>query len=380
LRLNIHARRLRQNRWTMRHAQLGAAAVSSAEADLENIARAAAALGRAAADMPLAAAPRPPPPSPPGPLAWRVALRVTLASAIAMAGGMALSSERWFWAVITTYVVFLGTRSRGDTIYKGVQRLSGTLLGLVAGLTLAVVLEGNRVAETTALLAAVFGMYYLFLVSYTLGIFCVTVLLGMVYSLLGASMGSLLVLRLEETAIGAIAAVAVAFFVAPLRTRDQVGQSGKAVLRVLADALSVCREALAGNPGALPVPAMRAVDRQVADLRMALLPLTAGRFMLRRSEPERAVPALLDCVHWARMLAVAAQEPDAVAAARAERLERCLRALAAGEQPVVAAPQAEPAESEASAALQSLEQAVAVLAERLAISALHGFELEAMVH
>ena len=133
-----------------------------------------------------------------------------------------------------------------------------------------------------ALLAAVFGMYYFFIVSYTVGIFCVTVFLGLLYTLLGASLEPLLLLRLEETAVGALAAVLVAVCVLPLRTRDQVQRSGTGVLTALAKAVATCRDALAGQPGANPVPAMRAVDRQVADLRLAMLPLIAGRFMIRR--------------------------------------------------------------------------------------------------
>ena len=379
-RLLIHERRLRHNRWTARHSQSTAVPPSPASnlaAGLADIARAAAALGQAAADLPVAAAPQAAPPSTPGPLAWRVALRVTLASSFAIAGGMAVSPQRWFWAVITTYVVFLNTRSRGDTMLKGVQRLGGTVLGLVAGLTLASVLEGSGVATVGVLLAAVFGMYYLFLVSYTLGIFCVTVLLGLLYSLLGASMEPLLLLRLEETAIGAAAAVVVAFYVFPLRTRDQVSQSGTAVLRALADVVGVCRRALAGDPDALPVPAMRAVDRQVADLRSALLPLTVGRLVLRRFDRERPVAALLDCVHWARMLAVAAHAPDPAAAARTASIEACLRALAAGERPILPR-HAAVGGTAASVALDELEQATEALAERLAISALHAFQLDGM--
>ena len=381
VRLRIHERRLRQGRWTPRHTRIGEAKPrSQTAAALADIARAASELGQAGAALPVAAPPAPVVPPPPGPLAWRVALRVTLASAIAMAGGMALSPQRWFWAVITTYVVFLNTRSRGDTVYKGVQRLIGTLLGLVAGLTIASLLAGDGRAESAVLLACVFGMYYLFLVSYTLGIFCVTVLLGLLYSQLGASVEPLLVLRLEETAIGAAAAILVAVFVLPLRTRDQVKQSGTGVLRALAAALGVCRRALAGEAGALPVPAMRAVDRQVADLRLALLPLIAGRFMLRRTESERPVPALLDCVHWARMLAVACLAPDPAAAERLGAIERRLVALADGERPVPEVPAdrppAMPAKSAVTTALDRLEDATATLTERLAIGALHGFRLE----
>jgi uncharacterized membrane protein YccC len=377
-RLQVHQRRLRQGRWSAQHQRAAGVTPprSVVAAALADIARAASALGQAA-ELP-AAAPLPPALRPvPGPLAWRIALRVTLASALAMGGGMALSPQRWFWAVITTYVVFLNARSRGDTIFKGIQRLGGTVLGLVGGLLLAVPLEGDVVAEAAVLLAAVFGMYYLFLVSYTLGIFFVTLLLGLLYSMLGAAIESLLVLRLEETAIGAVAAILVAAFVLPVRTRDQVRQSGAGVLRALAEAVTASRRVLAGEPGASPVPAMRAVDRQVADLRLALLPLTVGRFMLRRSPVDRPVPALLDCVHWARMLTVAAKAPDADAAAQAELIERRLAALAAGERCVhVALPRPRAVLPPTLAALDRLDRATAVLAERLAIGALQAFHLE----
>ena len=374
--LALHERRLRRNRWSPRHLHgtAGAAPRSAVAAALADITRTAAALGQNAT-LP-AAKPAAVGAAAPGPLAWRIAGRVTLASALAMAGGMALSPQRWFWAVITTYVVFLNTRSRGDTIYKGVERLAGTLLGLAAGLALAAVLEGEPVMQCVALLAAVFGMYYLFMVSYTLGIFCVTVLLGLLYSLLGASMGPILMLRLEETAIGAVSAVLVAAFVLPLRTRDQVGQSGLAVLRTLTQAVGACRGVLAGEPGAAPVQAMRLVDRQIADLRLALLPLRVGRFFLRRSEAERPVPALLDSVHWARVLAVTATGPDPAAAGQAAAIERRLAGLAAGEATNDAGPARAPAIGPVHGALQRLDRATATLAERLAIGSLHGFQLE----
>ena len=166
--------------------------------------------------------------------------------------------------------------------------------------------------------------------------------------------------------------------VLPVRTRDQVQRSGSGVLTALAKAVATCRDALAGQPGANPVPAMRAVDRQVADLRLAMLPLIAGRFMIRRTDIERPVPALLDCVHWARVLAVSVTSPDPVAAAQADRIERQLAALAAGERPTPAlpAPRSTPAFAPAQDALDQLERSTAALTERLAIGALQGFRLE----
>ncbi len=85
-----------------------------------------------------------------------------------------------------------------------------------------------------------------------------------------------------------------------------------------------------------PLEAMRRVDRQVADLRLALLPLPPGRGRLfRRTGAERSVPALLACVHWARVLAAAAEvrrrrcRGGEALLAQATRIERTLTELTA---------------------------------------------------
>jgi uncharacterized membrane protein YccC len=212
--------------------------------------------------------------------------------------------------------------------------------------------------------------------------------------MLGGSPETLLVLRLEETVIGAAAAMFVAFFVLPTRTRDEVRRAGRAVLVELRRVVEASRHAISGNPEAAPMVAMRRVDRQVAALRLALAPLTAGRALLRRNALERPVPALLECVHWARVLATASHagagaRPAAAAAfdARARRIEARLARLAG-----VAEPVGEPASATAAhttdrddpdaaggeldTALDKLDQAVTILAERMKIGALQGFALE----
>ena len=118
------------------------------------------------------------------------------------------------------------------------------------------------------------------------------------------------------------------------------------------------------------------VDRQLADLRLALLPLTVGRLALRRVEMERPIPALMECVHWARLLAIAAADPDPAAAARAQGLEQRLAELAAGHRPQVPPPPRGTGAGKVVAALDGLDRATAYLSERLTISELHGFSLE----
>ncbi len=384
--LRLAELRLQLGHWS--DATRGPDAPDALHAALAELNRAAAALGTAA----LAAVPGRPaltPAAPPGPLAWRQAAQATLAAAVAMAGGLALSPNRWFWAVITTYVVFLGARSRGDAIYKGLQRVAGTLAGLCAGVALAWVLRGYDTVQVVALLAAVFGMYYL-MTLYTWSIFCVTIMLGLLYGLLGADLDSLLVLRLEETAVGTAASIVVAAFILPARTRDQVRRSGAAVLRALATAVRCSRERLAGTAADSPLVAMRQVDRQVADLRLALMPITAGRQFLRRTGMERTMPALLACVHWTRVLAAASEAGtdlagNAALLDQAARIERTLTELTTlVTDPPAATVPARPADAPRphpagpiQAALDNLDQALFLLEERLVVGAYSVFRLEA---
>ena len=386
-RLSLHARRIaRGGRYATQPGQLRHGSVVAA----------LVALGTAVHALGLATRKREqtepqPKPAPavwaaPGPLAWRLATRVTLAAAFAMAGGMALSPQRWFWAVITVYVMFLNTRSRGDTIYKGIQRLVGTLLGIASGLLLAIMVAADPVLESVMLLGCVFGMYYFFLVSYTVGIFFVTIMLGLLYGLLGAPLETVLELRMEETLIGASAAIVVVAFVFPNRTREQVRKSGRAVLAQLAQLVRSSAGALSGHPSPAPIEAMRAVDRQVADLKLALAPLLAGRALLRRSPAGRPVSALLDCVHWARMLAAEGQtrpEPqlskaeETALSSEIERIAAGLDGLARGEVLQFEPGQGFDAGDVFGKAVHGLAQAVAILAKRLEISAYEAFAFEA---
>jgi uncharacterized membrane protein YccC len=315
----------------------------------------------------------------PGPLAWQGAAQVTLASLVAMLGGMALSPQRWFWAVITVYVVFLNTRTRGDAIYKGSHRVIGTLGGLFGGLLIAVSIEGNHVAECAIMLAAVFGVYYFYAVSYSIAIFSVTVLLGMIYGMLGTPLEQLLVLRLEETAIGVLAAGLAASFVWPKPTHAQVRLSGHAVLRSLRDVVQASVAATEGGANLAPIEAVRRLDRQIADLRLALVPLTAGRFIMRRARVDRPVTALLACAGSARVLAASVARPGGTADLAALRrqaaaIEARIAAMLSGQSPPAVT--ADSVDGPAGEALRRLDLALSMLSERLETNLVDGFAVD----
>jgi uncharacterized membrane protein YccC len=336
-----------------------------------------------AADRAVAASSAPvlPPVPPPGRLAWSGAIQVTLASLVAMAGGMALSPQRWFWAVITVYVVFLNTRTRGDAIHKGSHRVAGTLVGLFGGLLIAVSIEGNHLAECAIMLTAVFGIYYFYAVSYSIAIFCVTVLLGMIYGMLGTPLEQLLLLRLEETAIGVLAAGLAASFVLPTPTRHQVRLSGLQVLRSLRDVAQASLVAMEGGPRLGPIEAVRRLDRQIGDLRLAFVPLSAGRFIMRRARAERPLTALLACAEAARALAAAAACPTAASdlpalRGQAATVELHIATMLSGGSAPDPEDPAEIADGPAGSALRRLDLALVMLSQRLEGNLLDGFAVD----
>jgi uncharacterized membrane protein YccC len=232
-------------------------------------------------------------------LSWLPACRATTAALIAMLIGHSVSPERWFWAVITTFVVFLGTRSRGDTIRKTGERVLGTLAGVAVSAALVGALHGMPWLLVGVMAACVFGWAYFILTAYGQGVFFITVLVGLIYGELGFAIGPLIEMRVEEVFVGCIVSIAVAVSMMPLRTSHHVDAKVTGVLDALDEVLRVCNSSL---DGLHPVAAMRALDRRWHELRIALRPLQTQRVFAWNTQVELAVGPLFACVQAAREL------------------------------------------------------------------------------
>ncbi|MFM0730015.1 FUSC family protein [Paraburkholderia sediminicola] len=238
-------------------------------------------------------------------LCWLPATRATTAAFLAMLIGHSLSPERWFWAVITTFVVFLGTRSRADTIYRGAQRLAGTLAGALVSVLLVAPLHDSPVLLVAAMVLCVFGWAYYILSAYAPGVFFITVLVGLVYGELGFAMGPLVELRIEEVLVGCLVSFAVAILMMPLAATRHVETKLGAVLGTLRE---VVRQTGAAPQKPGTAPAMRKLDRTWHDLRIALKPLQTQRVVVWNPGVELATGSLLCCLHWARVLSDASRQ------------------------------------------------------------------------
>lgn len=205
----------------------------------------------------------------------RQALQAALAGALAIAGGELISPQRWYWAAIATFVVFTGTSSRGDVLVKGWQRVLGTLAGAVAGVLIATAVHGDLPATTGALIASVFLAFYFFQLSYAVMIAWITVMLALLYGLLGFFSVQLLELRLLETAYGVVVGGLVAYLFLPSPTRHHVADASADLLRHLADLLEGVGRRATGRADTQRILAdLRAMDGDLQQLRQLAGPIT----------------------------------------------------------------------------------------------------------
>lgn len=277
------------------------------------------------------------PPSLPGTglarVTTRQAIQATAACGAALAIGQILSADRWYWAVGTTWWIFVNTASRGETLVRGFRRVLGTVIGIAAGMLIAIPLHGAP-APTAALVAlCVFGIFYTAAVSYSWMILAVTVMAGLLYGLLGVLDQGLLVLRLEETAVGAVCAALAVVLVLPVTTHATNDAWIQRALLCVRTATSASLQRLAGDPHADPAPHAAELESLLGRVRLSLAPLVhpLSPYRGRKARARRVLVLLDECAEEVRGLVSVAADPtashDARLAAACWRVEAAVEAL-----------------------------------------------------
>ncbi|MFI9048388.1 FUSC family protein [Streptomyces sp. NPDC053427] len=279
----------------------------------------------------------------------RAACQVAVGSALAIVGGEFLSSQRWYWAVLTCWVVFLNTASTGEILVKGYRRLLGTALGVVAGVALAGLVGNHTWTAFALVLLCVFGAFFTAPLSYALMSFFITAMLGLLYTLLNTYSFATLVLRIEETALGAACGIVAAVLVLPVHTDRRTDEHLGTVLVRLREAVSAAVEQLSGGPAADLLSQARDLDTALNDLRDSTQPLMHPITPLRvRRQTARYLVALLEtCAYHARSLAATAELlPSSKTVAADPRLDGVGRRITRNIDLIAARVKDEPAEGE----------------------------------
>lgn len=245
-------------------------------------------------------------------LTTRQATQAALAGGLAIAAGYALSPTRYYWAAIAAFVAFTGTSTRSETFIKALNRVIGTLAGLWAAVLLARLTAGETTATLAVIFASMFCGLYLMRVSYAYMIFFVTIVVAQLYSVLGRFSDQILLLRLEETAIGAAAGVAVALLVIPLSTRDTARTAQANFFTGLGEILNGAAHRLTDPAADIDLARLtRNLDDQLRQIHLVLRPLT--RPLLLGSDPRglrHTLTLYTACASYARSLTSALRRAD----------------------------------------------------------------------
>ncbi|WP_132956394.1 FUSC family protein [Rhizobium sp. BK251] len=231
----------------------------------------------------------------------RSTLQITLAATIAMIGGLALSRDRWFWAVLTSFLVFTNTNSRGDTAIKALQRSLGTAFGIAIGLGLATLLSAHLVLAVAVCVVCIFLAFYFLQTSYATMTFFISIVLCLVYGMTGVLTLELLGLRIEETLIGAVAGAGVSFFLFPSRTRGALDEALKNWFDALEGLLVAARN---GKPNTELVMQSQKLEAAYRAVTVAARPFGSFWSVVTRPGHIRQTLAIfLGITYWARLLA-----------------------------------------------------------------------------
>lgn len=266
----------------------------------------------------------------------RQAIQVAVAAGLAIVIGESVSPSRWYWAVIAAFVIFAGTNTWGETLTKGWQRLLGTALGVPCGILIATLVSGNHMVSLVLIFVCLFCSFYFMRVTYSLMTFLITTMLALLYGLLGEFSFDLLMLRIEETGIGAVIGVATAILVLPTNTQTAVRKDAHVYLTTLSELVDTSVATLFGNDAPMdPIEKARELDRALQQFRASAKPLTAGVAGLSgRRSIRRALRVLTACDRYGRNLAwnserfddASPQLAEAVASAAAQ-IRRNIEAL-----------------------------------------------------
>jgi hypothetical protein len=240
----------------------------------------------------------------------RQAIQVSVAASLAIVIGELVSPARWYWAVIAAFVIFAGTNSWGETLTKGWQRLLGTMLGVPCGVLVATLFSGNKTGALAAIFVCLFCAFYFMTVTYSLMTFWITTMLALLYGLLGEFSFGVLLLRIEETAIGAVIGVTVAILVLPTHTRTAIRNDTRAFLTALSTLIEISTATMFGEDETVsPTEQARELDRALQQFRVSAKPLLAGVAGLAgRRSIRRGLRIFTACDRYGRSLARSSEQ------------------------------------------------------------------------
>ncbi|GAA4516499.1 hypothetical protein GCM10023191_087560 [Actinoallomurus oryzae] len=203
----------------------------------------------------------------------RQCVQAGLASLLTLLCALPVSSVRFYWAMLACLIVLTGTATSGETLVKGAHRVLGTALGVVTAIAAVHLTRGHDTLVVTVMAVCVFLAVYFIRVAYGVLAFAITTLMGLLYNALGEFSDTLILTRLEETAVGAGVAALIAVLILPVHNRNTTAAARDAFVRDLVSLVKEVRDKTAGRGcGTDLLMSARRLDARMHQLALATHP------------------------------------------------------------------------------------------------------------
>ncbi|MCD6047947.1 MAG: hypothetical protein K0S08_1594 [Gammaproteobacteria bacterium] len=160
-----------------------------------------------------------------------LALQASAALTVLLIFGHFLPLQRSYWAIVSA--MLLVSQTFGEGLRKSAQRIAMTILGGALATWLYFLTHQHPVLWVPLLLACVFMMVYYLEASYQISIFFATMAVVFLFAMLNAWSTDLLIIRVYETLLGALAAILSSALIFPVRAYQKFKQEAVDFLKVL---------------------------------------------------------------------------------------------------------------------------------------------------
>jgi Fusaric acid resistance protein-like len=242
------------------------------------------------------------------PASTRMAVQMTLSLALAFVIGRSLFPTHWTWIVVTAFIVNSGNRGRGDVVYKCLLRIAGAAVGTVMATLVAGLFPPRDNTAIVIILIVLAVGSWLRTINYAYWAGCVTSVLSLLQGYFGEGHVGLIGERLLQIVLGGALAVAIAWFVLPVKSSQVLRRRIADCLAALTDALYAAQH----EPADVTAQAHR-FSRCLVLLEQVSPSVTAHRRLhrlrgLENPHPADAVDALRTCAEPMSVLAGQAKQ------------------------------------------------------------------------
>lgn len=180
-------------------------------------------------------------------LSTRHAVQLAVTAGVAVELGRLISPDRYYWAVVTAFLMFTGAATASETARKAVGSMVGTFVGIWIAMWLEQLTAGNLAVSVVIIVACIFFAQYYAQVSSLISRLFMTVALGQMFGLIEPALEhNLLLTRLGETVIGGLAGIVASAVILRVSATDTQRAARHMLLIRLAELLERCADPHAG--------------------------------------------------------------------------------------------------------------------------------------